>query len=78
MNTAKRFVPEPGHIYIGRIGGTYKCLRLIPCGDAVMVRAEDGIMLTVSGCRMYSDGQIDWCRAYGHRFAKIHDAGVSA
>ena len=76
MNTATRFTPEQGRIYTGRIGGTYKCLRLTPHDDAVMVRAEDGLILTVSGCRMYPDEQIDWCRAYDYRFAQPKWHGV--
>lgn len=66
---ARRFVPVPGRLYVNRNGYVYKCLRLTADGDAVMMRMSDGWLLTATGCRVYTDGQIEWDSSYDCRFA---------
>ena len=65
---AQSFVPVPGRLYVNRNGECYKCLRLTPERDAVMMRMCDGWLLTATGCREYTDGQIDWMSSYDCRF----------
>ena len=59
---SQRFVPMPGRLYVNRNGECYKCLRLTPERDAVMMRMCDGWLLTAAGCRTYQDGKISYER----------------
>ncbi|MBQ5686868.1 MAG: hypothetical protein IIV23_04130 [Ruminococcus sp.] len=65
---AQSFVPVPGRLYVNRNGHCYKCLRLTADGDPVMMQMDTGWLLTATGCRVYTDGQIEWDSSYDCRF----------
>lgn len=66
--STQRFTPQQGCIYVNRNGGTYRCLRITPDGDPVMMNIDTGWLLTAHDCRRFADGQIDWAYSYNCKF----------
>lgn len=68
-----KFTPQPGATYENEGGGSFRCLRSGPAGEAVMQNVKSLWTLNAHGCGVYEDGRIDWDYSTGGHFEERRD-----
>ncbi len=63
-----KFTPRPGATYENKGGGSFRCIRSGPTGEAVMQNVKSLWTCVVHGCGFYEDGRIDWDYSTGGHF----------
>ena len=65
------FYPTEGATYRNQGGGEFRCIKASSVyHDAWMINVKSGWAFTAHGCRIYSDGSIEWDYSTGGHFEK--------
>ena len=76
MMEGKRYVPQPGYLYINHAiwNGTasvYKCLSTNSDGTALLANVYSGWTFLAHDIVRYDDGSIEWGYSTGGHFAEV-------